>query len=126
MTYMPLRGLYHNLSATGNVVFCLAREGLIYISSRVSKKTIHPDYFSFPCSIGLDFSSVCKESDLRVNGSFHGCVNFSLVARVIFVFFSSYFRLFCVRLVPSILRCIVLDLLVGIMDRCLVHLCARS
>jgi hypothetical protein len=26
MTYMPLRGLYHNLSARGSVVFCLARE----------------------------------------------------------------------------------------------------
>jgi hypothetical protein len=35
MTYMPLRGLYHNLSAGGSVVFCLAWEGLTYISSRV-------------------------------------------------------------------------------------------
>jgi hypothetical protein len=42
MTYLPLRGLYHNLSARGSVVICLAREGLIYISSRVSKQTIHP------------------------------------------------------------------------------------
>jgi hypothetical protein len=25
MTYMPLRGLYHNLGARGSVVFCLAR-----------------------------------------------------------------------------------------------------
>jgi hypothetical protein len=25
MTYLPLRGLYHNLSARGSVVFCLAR-----------------------------------------------------------------------------------------------------
>jgi hypothetical protein len=25
MAYMPMRGLYHNLSATGSVVFCLAR-----------------------------------------------------------------------------------------------------
>jgi hypothetical protein len=25
MTYMPLRGLYHNLSARGSVVFCLAQ-----------------------------------------------------------------------------------------------------
>jgi hypothetical protein len=38
MTYMPLRGLYHNLSARGSVVFCLAREGLIYISSRFPGK----------------------------------------------------------------------------------------
>jgi hypothetical protein len=30
--------LYHNLSARGIVVFCLARRGLIYISSRVSGK----------------------------------------------------------------------------------------
>jgi hypothetical protein len=54
-------GLYHSLSARGIVVFCLARRGLLYISSRVSRQTIHPDCFSFPCSIGLDFSSVCKE-----------------------------------------------------------------
>jgi hypothetical protein len=90
MTYMPLRGLYHNLSASSSVVFCLAREGLIYISSRVSRQTILPNYFSFHCSIGLDFSSVCKESDLRVNGRFHGCVDFPLVARVIFMSFLSY------------------------------------
>jgi hypothetical protein len=43
MTYLPLRGLYHNLSARGSVVICLAREGFIYISSRVSKKTINLD-----------------------------------------------------------------------------------
>jgi hypothetical protein len=30
MTYFPLRGLYHNLSARGSVVICMAREGLIY------------------------------------------------------------------------------------------------
>jgi hypothetical protein len=53
---------------------------------------ILPDCFSFPCSIGLDFSSIYKESDLRMNGSFHGCVNFPLVARVSFVSFSSYFH----------------------------------
>jgi hypothetical protein len=94
MTYLPLKGLYHNLSARGSVVFCLARRGLIYISSRVSKQTIHLDCFSFPCSIGLDFSSICKEFDLRVNGSFHGCVDSPLVARWIFVSFSSYFRQF--------------------------------
>jgi hypothetical protein len=97
MTIFPLRGLYHNLRARGSVVFCLAREGLIYISYRVSRKTILLDYFSFPCSIGLDFSSVCKESDIRVNGSFHGCIDFPLVARWIFVSFSSYFRWFFVR-----------------------------
>jgi hypothetical protein len=49
VTYMPLRGLYHNLNARGSVVFCLAREGLIYISSRVSRQTILLDCFSFPC-----------------------------------------------------------------------------
>jgi hypothetical protein len=97
MTYLPLRGLYHNLSARGSMVICLAQEGLIYISSRISRPTIHPDYFSFPCSIGLDFSSVCKESDLRVNGSFHGCVDSPLVACWIFVSFSSYFRRFFMR-----------------------------
>jgi hypothetical protein len=87
-------GLYHNLSARGSVVFCLARRGLIYISSRVSRQTIHPECFSFPFSIGLDFSFVCKESGLRVNGSFHGCVDSPLVARWIFVSFSSYFHQF--------------------------------
>jgi hypothetical protein len=96
MTYLPPRGLYHNLSVRGSVVICLAREGLIYISTRVSRQTIHPNCFSFPCSIGLDFSSVCKESDLRVNGSFHGCVDSLLVACWIFVSFSSYFRRFFV------------------------------
>jgi hypothetical protein len=40
-------GLYHNLSARSSVVFCLARRGLIYIRSRVYRKTIHLDYFSF-------------------------------------------------------------------------------
>jgi hypothetical protein len=125
MTYFPLRGLYHNLSAKGSVIICLVQEGLIYISSMVSRQTIHPDCFSFPCSIGLDFSSICKESDLRVNGSFHGCVDFPFVARWIFVSFSSYFvDFFRARLVPSILRCLGSDLLVEIMDSCLVHLCA--
>jgi hypothetical protein len=61
MNYMPLRGLYHNLSARGSVVFCLAREGLTYISSRVSRQTILPDCFSFPCSIGLDFPPFVKD-----------------------------------------------------------------
>jgi hypothetical protein len=84
-------GLYHNLSARGSVLFCLARRGLIYISSTVSRQTIHPDCFSFPCSIGLDFSSVCKESDLWVNGSFHGCVDSRFVARWIFVSFWACF-----------------------------------
>jgi hypothetical protein len=44
---------------------------------------------------------------------------------VIFVSFSSYFLLdFHARLFTSILRCLGSDLLVGIMDSCLVHLCA--
>jgi hypothetical protein len=47
MTYFPLTGLCHNLSGRGSVVFCLTRRGLIYISSRVSRQTIHPDCFSF-------------------------------------------------------------------------------
>jgi hypothetical protein len=79
------------------VVFYLARRGLIYVSSRVSRQTIHPDCFAFPCSIGLDFSSVFKESDLRVYGSFHGCVDSPLVARWIFVSFLSYFHRFIVH-----------------------------
>jgi hypothetical protein len=84
-------GLYHNLSARGSVVFFLDRRGLIHISSRVSRQTIHLDYFSFPCSLGLDFSSVCKESDLQVNGSFHGCVNSWFVVRWISVSFRAIF-----------------------------------
>jgi hypothetical protein len=116
--------LYHNLSARGSVVFCLARRGLIYISSRVSRQTIHPDCFSFSCSLGLDFSSIYKESDLRVNGSFRGCVNSRFVARWIFVFFRAIFVGFSCAFVPSILRCLGSYLLVGIMDSGFVHLCA--
>jgi hypothetical protein len=96
MTYFAPKGLYHNLSACCSVVFCLAWRGLIY-SSWVSRHTIHPDFFSFPCSLGLDFSSVCKEPDLRVNGSLHGCVDSRFVARWIFVSFSSYFHRFFIR-----------------------------
>jgi hypothetical protein len=78
------------------VVFCLARRGLIYISSRVSRQTIHPDCFSFRSSLGLDFSFVCKDSNLRANGIFHGCVDSRFVATWIFVSFLSYFRRFFV------------------------------
>jgi hypothetical protein len=65
MTYMPLKGLYHNLSARGSGVFCLARKGLIYISSTVNRQTIHLDCFSFPCSIGLDFPPFVKEMTFK-------------------------------------------------------------
>jgi hypothetical protein len=41
--------------------------------------------------------------------------------RVFFKLFSLDFR---ARLVPLILKCLSLVLLVGIMDSCLVHLCA--
>jgi hypothetical protein len=70
------------------------RDSYILALGFPSKQSIHPDCFSFPCSIGLDFSSVCKESNLRVNGSFHGCEDFPLVAHWIFMSFSSYFRRF--------------------------------
>jgi hypothetical protein len=69
----------------------------MYIISRVSRQTIHLDCFSFRCSTGLDFSFICKESNLGVNGSFHGWVDFPLVSLWIFVSFSSYFRWFFVR-----------------------------
>jgi thiosulfate reductase cytochrome b subunit len=60
-----------------------------------------------------------------VYGSIHGCVDFLLVARVIFrVFFELFSLDFRVHLVPSIMRYLDSDLLVGIMDRCLGHLCA--
>jgi hypothetical protein len=118
-------GLYHNLSARGSVVFCLARRGLIYISSRVSRQTIDLHCFSFPCSLGLDFSSVCKESDLLVNVSFHGYVDSWFVAPSIFVsFFKLFSSVFRARFVPLIQRCLGSNLLVGIIDSCLVHLCA--
>jgi hypothetical protein len=68
----------------------------MYISSTVSRQNIHPDCFSFPCSLGLDFSLVCKVSDLRVNGIIHGCVDSRFVSWI-FVFFSSYFRRFFMR-----------------------------
>jgi hypothetical protein len=45
----------------------------------------------------------------------------SLDFRVFFELFSLVFR---ARLVPLILRCLGSNLLVGIMDSCLVHLCA--
>jgi hypothetical protein len=98
MTYLPLRGLYQNLSARGSVAVCLAREGLLYILALgfPGKPSIQTASH-FPCSIGLGFSFVCKESDLRVNGSFHGCIDFPLVARWIFVSFLSYFRWIFVR-----------------------------
>jgi hypothetical protein len=96
MTYLPLRGLYHNLSARGSLVFCPCRRDL-YINSRVSGQTILSDCLSFPCSIGLDFSIVCKESDLQVYGSFRGCFHLLFVARVIFMSFSSYFHWIFVR-----------------------------
>jgi hypothetical protein len=60
-----------------------------------------------------------------VYGSFRGCVDFLLVAPVIFMSFFELFSLdFHVRLVPSILRHLGSDLLVGNMDSCLVHNCA--
>jgi hypothetical protein len=89
--YAP-EGFVSQLKCYGYLGLLPGPEGLIYINSRVSRQTILPDCFSLPCSIGFDFSPVCKESDLRVYGSFHGCVDFPFVARVIFVSFLSYFR----------------------------------
>jgi hypothetical protein len=41
MTYLPLRDLFHNLSARGSLVICLAqRDSYIYINSRVYRETI--------------------------------------------------------------------------------------
>jgi hypothetical protein len=70
-------------------------------------------------------SPFCTKSDLRVYGSFHGCVDFLLCGSSAFRVFLELFSLdFRACLVPSILRCLGSDLFVGIMDRCLVHLCA--
>jgi hypothetical protein len=59
-----------------------------------------------------------------VYGSFHGCIDFLLVG----LCFSCPFELFSLDfrelLVPSILRCLGSNLLEGIMDSFLVHLCA--
>jgi hypothetical protein len=40
------------------------------------------------------------------------------------VFFEPFSSVFRAQIVPSILRCLGSDLLVGIMDSCFVHLCA--
>jgi hypothetical protein len=41
MTYMPLRGLYHNLSARGSVVFCLSqRDSYILTLESLGKPSI--------------------------------------------------------------------------------------
>jgi hypothetical protein len=70
----------------------------IYISSRVSGQTILPDCFSYSLLHRHRFSSpFCRESILRVYGSIHGCVDFLLVARSIFMSFSGYFRWIFVR-----------------------------
>jgi hypothetical protein len=91
MSYLPLRGLYHNLSVRGSLVFCPARRDSYILTLGFLGKPSFRTASHFPCSIGLHFSPVCKESDLRVNGSLHCCVDLLLVARVIFVSFSSYF-----------------------------------
>jgi hypothetical protein len=72
MAYLPLRCCI--TTEVLGVVWSFAwPKGDPYILAlRFPRQTIHPDYFSFPCFIGLDFFSFCKESDLRVNGSFHG------------------------------------------------------
>jgi hypothetical protein len=67
MTYLPLRGLYLNLSARGSLVICPTQR----------------DSYIFPCSIGVDFlhrfvenlSSECMEAFM-----------------VALISFSSYFR----------------------------------
>jgi hypothetical protein len=69
--------LYHNLSARGSLVFCLAQRDS-YINSRVCGQSILPDYFSFSCSIALDFlhhfvenlSLECMEALMVVSISF--------------------------------------------------------
>jgi hypothetical protein len=78
MTHLLLRGLYHNLSARGSLVFLPGPVGLIYINSTFSGQTILLDCFSFPCSIGVDFlhlfvenlSSQCMEAFMVVLISF--------------------------------------------------------
>jgi hypothetical protein len=109
---------------SGTAVSLVGGDPWVPMSHRFPGKLFIRTASHFPCSMGLDFSSVCKESNLRVNGSFHGCVDSplsSLDFRVFFELFSSVFR---AQLVPSTLRCLGSDLLVGIMDSCLVHLCA--
>jgi hypothetical protein len=92
MTHWALRGLHHNLSAKGSVVFCMPRRDSYILTFGFPDKLSFRIASPFPCSIGLDFPCICKESDLRVNGSFHGCVDLPLVDRVLFMSFSSYFR----------------------------------
>jgi hypothetical protein len=96
MTYMPLMGLYHNLSARGSLVFCPAQWDSYILTLGFPGK---PSFWTASHFLApwFRFSSVCKKSDLRVNGSFHGCVDFPLVARVIVVSFWSYFCRISVR-----------------------------
>jgi hypothetical protein len=88
MTYLSLRGLHPNLSARGSLVICLTqRDSYILTLGFLGKPSFQTaSHFLAP---RFRFSSpVFKESDLRVYGSFHGCVDLLLVACVIFnVFF---------------------------------------
>jgi hypothetical protein len=87
MTYLPLRDLYHNLSARGSLVICpTQRDSYILTLGFLGKLSfrlllislLHRRRFSSP---------FCREFVLRMYGSFHGCVDFLLVALVILVSF---------------------------------------
>jgi hypothetical protein len=92
MTYFALMGLYLILSARGTLdISPTWRDSYILVLGFLGKQSsgllliplLHRSRFSSP---------LCREFDVRVYGSIHGCVDFLLVAHVIFMSFSSYFR----------------------------------
>jgi hypothetical protein len=52
---LPLRAMYVISSSRGSLVIFPSQNNSIYIALGFSGQTIHPDCFSFPCSIGVDF-----------------------------------------------------------------------
>jgi hypothetical protein len=78
MTYFPLRGLYPNLISRGSLVICPTQRHSYILTLGFLGKLSLPDYFSFRCSIGIDFlhrfvenlSSECMEVFMVVLISF--------------------------------------------------------
>jgi hypothetical protein len=103
------------------LVICPTQRDFIYIA--LGFKATHPsELVLISLLFRLRFSSpLCREFDLRVYGSFHGCVNFLLVARVIFVSFRAIFVGFSCTACSFDSEVFGLEFFVRIMDRCLVH-----
>jgi hypothetical protein len=92
LTNSPLRGLYLNLSARGSLVICPTQRDS-YILALGFLANYHSRLLLISLLYRRRFSSpFCRESVLQVYGSINGCVDFLLVACVIFVSFLSYFH----------------------------------